>query len=114
MTTTNWPANVNSDFFAYTKTPKDDTVETEFMGGRKVVFSRNTRRLHEISASISLDLPSGEHERFWNWFDAMGGKAGIFQCPSLGSSYYRFMDIPSEDGTSMKSRTLTLSIEEVY
>lgn len=114
MTTTNWPTNVNTDFYSYTKAPIDDTVETEFIGGRKVVFSKNTRRRHSINVSVSLDIPSGEYDRFWTWFDAMGGKAGVFTCPALGSAYYRFMDIPSEDGTSMKSRTLTLSIEEVY
>lgn len=114
MTYYNWPNNVNKNIFNLNKTPVDSTEETSFVGGRKIVRATNTRALHEFSFSLSLDLTSGEYDRFYNWFDSIGGKAGIFKLNTLGTGFYRFIDIPSDDSTSMKSRNVSLNVEEVY
>lgn len=114
MTYYNWPNNVNSDIFNMNATPVDATAETTFVGGRRVVRALNTRQMHNYSFSISLNVASGEYKRFYDWFDAIGGKAGVFKLPALGPGYFRFLDVPSDDSTSMQSRNVSLNVEELY
>lgn len=112
MTYTSWPQNVNTKFYAHVETPKDNTIETEYSSGRKAVFLANTRFLHEITCKLSVTKT--ELTTFWTWYtNALGGKAGVFTCSSLGTGYYRFTDTPKlSEGQLI--RTLELSIEEVY
>lgn len=114
MTFYNWPSGVNDNIFNLNSVPVDATTETTFVGGRRVVRATNTRQMHNHSFAISLNVVSGEYKRFYDWFDAIGGKAGVFILPSLGTGYYRFLDVPSDDSTSMQTRTVSLNVEEVY
>lgn len=114
MTVVNWPTSVNKKFYAFTKTPADNFISSEFASGRKTVILKNTRFVNNIKCSLTVSKKSGEYEAFWNWFTlTLGGLSGVFSCSALGSSYYRFSATPNATETQTTAK-LDFEIEEIY
>lgn len=107
-----WPSGVNTKFFSYSSSPKENTETSEFISGRTVSWQKNTKKTNNIECKIMLSVGT-ELNTFWTWFnDTLGQTAIPFTCSALGSSYYRFTALPNEDDTDQAYKTLTLSIEE--
>lgn len=113
MTVTEWSAEVNTRFFAFSERPKGNTKETEYASGRVTAYNTNTRAV--MTFSCSLQLTKAELSAFWKWYnDELGGRAGAFTCAALGDRHYRFSDIPEPQDTNQLYRVLSMDIEEVY
>ena len=114
MTYAAWCSSVNTKFFALTNSYDENTISSEYASGRKTVILKNTRFSKTIKCSLSLNVKSGEYNAFWTWFtDVLGGLAGTFTCPALGSKFYRFKSVPSESA-GLLARKIEMEIEEVY
>lgn len=116
MTYVQWPESVNTRFYAYSKTPEDNYISTEYQSGRKAVILKNTRFVNSIKCSLTVSKTKQKPELscFWNWFTlSLGGLAGVFVCAPLGEGYYRFASTPSVTESQMTAR-LDFEIEEVY
>ena len=111
MTIYKWPSYINNNFYAYSHKRADNVTVTEFLSGRKAAFKNNTRNIDTLECSILLT--KNEDKLFWEWFDDIGGLAGVFECSALGNSVYRFTETPSPSA-SQEYVTLSLSLEEVY
>lgn len=114
MTYTAWSASVNTKFFALTNSYSENTNTSEFASGRKAVFLKNTRFQQTTKCSLSLNMKNGEYNAFWTWYtDVLGGTAGVFTCPALGSGFFRFKSAPSESA-GLLQRKIEMEIEEIY
>lgn len=114
MTYTAWSSSVNTKFFALTNSYSENTNTSEFASGRKAVFLKNTRFIKTTKCSLSLNMKNGEYNAFWTWYtDVLGGTAGVFTCPALGSGFFRFKSAPSES-TGLLQRKIEMEIEEIY
>lgn len=114
MTYTAWSSSVNTKFFALTNSYNENTNTSEFASGRKVTFLKNSRFIKTIKCSLSLGIKNGEYDAFWTWFkDVLGGPAGVFTCPALGSGFFRFKSAPSESA-GLLQRKIEMEIEEIY
>ncbi|WP_294429903.1 hypothetical protein [uncultured Treponema sp.] len=113
MTIETWPSNVNSNFFAFSEKPKDNTKKTEYLSGRVTSYQINTRNV--MTFSCSLQMSKEELSSFWTWYnDELGGLSGVFSCTALGTKNYRFAEIPEPQDTNQLFRVLSMNIEEAY
>jgi len=114
MTTVSWPSGVNSKFFKCKGSPADNSVTTQFDGGRTVAYLKNTAYKWVYSCSLKLDRLGTEADTFWSWFtDTLGGCTGHFTCSALGSGTYRFQEVPTPEDTDQRRLILNMMIEEV-
>lgn len=109
----NWPSGVNKNFFGMTSHPLSNTETTSYISGRVVSWQRNTKKLMSYSLKLLLDVNT-EIPLFWSWFnDSLGQTAGAFTCDAIGTSAYRFTEVPSLEDTDQNKTILNLTIEEV-
>lgn len=114
MTYAAWCDSVNTRFFKVSNSYDDNSVSTGYASGRKAVFLKNTRFQKTTKCSLSLSMKNGEYSAFWTWYtDVLGGTAGAFTCPALGSGFFRFKSAPSESAGLLR-RTIEMEIEEAY
>ncbi len=114
MTYAAWCDSVNTRFFNVSNSRDENTVSSDYASGRKAVFLKNTRFQKTTKCSLSLGMKNGEYDAFWAWYtDVLGGTAGVFTCPALGSGFYRFKSAPSESA-GLLQRKIEMEIEEAY
>lgn len=106
-----WNTAVNQNFYAYSKKPNDNAVVSSFLSGRVTGFKRNSHQ--NFTFTCKLKLTKEEEAGFWEWFEAIGTTVGAFSCEALGNGYFRFVSIPSPDGTDQKWTILNMEIEQV-
>lgn len=108
-----WPQGVNDRFYAFNKTPKDNTQVTEYLSGRVAGRLINSRHLFKISASLRLRV-ADELPAFWEWYtEELGALSCGFTCPHLEGKY-RFTATPQENDTGRVYRNISVELEEVY
>lgn len=115
MIIANWPAGVNTKFYAGKRTAKENVELTENISGRVVGYKINSKALMKIS--VSIKMTKLEQNIFWAWFnEGICQTAGYFFCPALGydpNQLYRFTSIPDSEDTNQKANEFNLEIEEV-
>ena len=115
MIVNTWDETVcNLKFYEVTNGYKDNTVKIENLSGRSVCWMANNKFIKTKELKLRLETTGlNEYLNFWNWFESIGGCAGVFTCSVFGSDNWRFSSIPSEDN-GQKYKELSINIEQVY
>lgn len=112
MILSSWPSNLPEKFYGLKNGFKDNAVVNEYMSGRVNGFVKNSRAI--MTKTLYIRLTKSEQTIFWNWFNSIGGVLASWSCSAIGTAYYRFVSVPTQEDTDQKTNVFKLELEEVY